>query len=275
MKDKTSNLVYWSVLCWSINVGKERVAPIRSWHFWSQWGPEVCTQDSVLSSGCSSVMGCIWHQGQWRAWVFLVFPCLLCDVLIALLLLFNSIGALDAISGPCFHKTTAQLRLAGPSGFIGPNPGSSRDSQSRGPEPRPCGCWRPPRRRCHRQPVPVPVPHSAGVPEVLMADPVLWQGAGSRRVRSAYTLLLEEGRNLELWVSIRAVIQAGKMAHKRPNSPSQLAAVNVVQPGPLSLLPTACWVGLGWARSVGVRQRGECTLLHLSAGIKYKYIQEI
>lgn len=46
--------------------------------------------------------------------------------------------------------------------------------------------------------MPVPVPHSAGVPEVLMADPVLWQGAGSRRVRSAYTLLLEEGRNLEL-----------------------------------------------------------------------------
>lgn len=56
-------------------------------------------------------MGCVWHQEQWRAWVFLAFPCLLCNMLIALL--FNSIDALDAISGPCFHKTTAQLRLVG------------------------------------------------------------------------------------------------------------------------------------------------------------------
>lgn len=45
MECETSNLVYWSILCWSINVkvGKEHVAPIWSWHFWSQWGPEVCT----------------------------------------------------------------------------------------------------------------------------------------------------------------------------------------------------------------------------------------
>lgn len=124
----------------------------------------------------------------------------------------------------------------------------------------PCQCLSPTAQECLRYLWPTPFCGKELAQGVCaLPTPCCWRREGTWSCEWASGWLYRQGR----W-------------HTRgPNSPSQLAAVNVVQPGPLSLQPTACWVGLGWARSVGVRQRGECTLLHLSAGIKYKYIQEI
>lgn len=68
--------------------------------------------------------------------------------------------------------------------------------------------------------MPVPVHHSTEVAEVLMADPILWHGAGSRHMH--FVLLhLAAGGGEELGAvgEHQGGHTAGKMGHKKPKLP--------------------------------------------------------
>lgn len=64
--------------------------------------------------------------------------------------------------------------------------------------------------------MPVPVPHSTEVPEVLMADSILWHGTGSRHLHSAL-LHLAAGGGEELGAvgEHQGGHTVGKMGHKK------------------------------------------------------------